>query len=116
LGDEIDGMSFVKALRDPELTALKRPRQALFFHRPGRLESAIREGDFKLRIAWQVDGKIAGRELYDVGKNPIEEDNNLIDQNPEKAAALEKRLLEYLESVNAEKPAKKKRKKRKPRS
>lgn len=104
LGNEVDGVSFAKALRDPELTAIERSQPGLIFHRPNRLESAIRQGDFKLRVVWKVNGTVVDRELYDVGKNPVEEGNNMVDQHPEKAAKLEEQLLGYLKSVQAETP------------
>jgi hypothetical protein len=45
-----------------------------------------------------------GRELYNVASNPTEEGNNIIEQEPELAVALEKQILAYLGSVDAEKP------------
>ncbi len=114
LGDEVDGVSFKAALSDPDKATIKRPDGALFFHRPGKKESTIRQGKFKLRLVWNKDGTIASHELYQVDPNPVEEGNNIADAHPEKAAALKKRLLDYLASVDAEtvKPAASKKKKK----
>ncbi len=98
------------------MEAVQRPNNSLIFHRPGRyLESAIREGEYKLFIKWTPEGNIESRELYQVHRNPIEYGNDLADDNPSKVAVMEKRLLDYLTQVNAEKPAPKdiKRKRRK---
>ena len=116
LGDEIDGVSFLPVLHDPAMEAVQRPNNSLIFHRPGRyLESAIREGEYKLFIKWTPEGNIESRELYQVHRNPIEYGNDLADDNPSKVAVMEKRLLDYLVTVNAEKPVSKdiKRKRRK---
>lgn len=112
---ELDGKSFVPALRDPGLKRLADKPRALYFHRPKRLESVIRVGFHKLRIAWQANGKIRERELYNVAGKVTEEGNNIIQKKPELAASMERRLLAYLESVNAEKaqPNTKRKKKRK---
>ena len=101
LGGEVDGVSFAEALRDPKLEEIK--RSPLIFHRPRKLESAIRDSDFKLRIAWKSNGDIGSRELYNVASNPVEQGNNCLDKHPEKATALETQLLNYLKSVDAEK-------------
>jgi arylsulfatase A len=115
LGDEIDGVSFKAALSNPAKAKIKRPQQALFFHRPGRKESTIRQNEYKLRLVWNPDGTIASRELYQVDPNPVEEGNNIVDAHPEKADALQTLLLDYLKSVDAEtpKPSAPKRKKKK---
>ncbi|MEM8955107.1 MAG: sulfatase, partial [Verrucomicrobiota bacterium] len=115
LGDEIDGASFKSALFRPDKKQIKRPQEALFFHRPGKKESAIRRDDHKLRVVWNTDGTIASRELYKVDPNPIEEGYNIADAHPETADLLQKQLLDYLESVDAEtpKPPAPKRKKKK---
>jgi arylsulfatase A len=104
LGAEIDGTSFKRILAVPQTTSLKRPHDALIFHRPGKRESAIRQGDHKLFVNWDIKGKVTASELYRVDANPTEEGNGLKKQNPRKAADLQKLLLNYLESVNAEKP------------
>ncbi|MEM9283082.1 MAG: sulfatase [Verrucomicrobiota bacterium] len=101
LGEGIDGVSFKPALMDPK-AAINRSG-ALIFHRPGKLESTIRKGNFKLRLTWNPDNSVAGRELYNVGSNPTEEGNEISSKNPEKADSLQRQLLVYLESVDAEK-------------
>ena len=109
LDDEIDGVSFCPVLHDPATEAVQRPGNSLIFHRPGRyLESAIREGEFKLFIKWTPQGSIDTRELYRVHENPTEHGHDLAQDNPERVDAMEKRLLDYLARVNAEKPDPKK--------
>ena len=68
------------------------------------LQSAIREAVYKLFVNWTPQGKIASRELYRVNENAIEQGHDLAQKEEGRADALEKRLLEYLSSVNAEKP------------
>ena len=114
LSDEIDGVSFRPVLHDPATKAVQRPGNSLIFHRPGRyLESAIREGEFKLFIKWTPEGNIESRELYQVDGNPTEHGNDLAGDNPSKVAAMEKRLLDYLAAVHAEKPTQKSAKRKK---
>ena len=109
LGDEIDGVSFRPVLHDPATKAVQRPGNALIFHRPGRyLESAIREGEYKLFVKWTPQGSIDTRELYRVHLNPTEHGHDLAQDNPERVNAMEKQLLDYLTRVNAEKPEPKK--------
>ncbi|MEM6278807.1 MAG: sulfatase-like hydrolase/transferase, partial [Verrucomicrobiota bacterium] len=85
LSDEtVDGVSFKAQLSDPE-AKLDRPGKALYFHRPGKKESTIRRGNFKLRLTWNDDNTVAGRELYQVEPNPTEEGNEITAENPEKA-------------------------------
>ena len=105
LGDEIDGGSFCSVLNDPATGVVQRPGNALIFHRPGRyLESAIREGEYKLFVKWTPQGSIDTRELYRVHVNPTEYGHDLAQDNPERVDAMEKQLLDYLARVNAEKP------------
>lgn len=104
LGNEIDGTSFKSVLHNPKTQSLDRPNDALIFHRPRRLESAIRKGQHKLFVKWTPQGKIKVTELYQVDPRPTEEGHDLADKNPQKVAALKKQLLQFLESVDAEKP------------
>jgi len=104
LGDEIDGASFKSVLHNSQTRSIERPNDALIFHRPGRFESAIRNGRHKLFVRWTPQGKIAATELYEVDSNPAEQGRNLATEDPNKAEALKKQLLGYLESVDAEKP------------
>ena len=109
LGDEIDGGSFYSVLNNPATGVVQRPGNALIFHRPGRyLESAIREGEYKLFVKWTPQGSIDTRELYRVHLNPTEHGHDLAQDNPERVNAMEKQLLDYLTRVNAEKPDPKK--------
>ncbi|MDF1754472.1 MAG: sulfatase [Verrucomicrobiales bacterium] len=101
LSPEVDGISFAKLLKDPGAT-LQRPQKALFFHRPGKRESAVRQGDLKLFVNWNPKGEINSRELYQVEPNPRERGHNIASKHPEKADAMQSLLLGYLKSVNAE--------------
>lgn len=111
LGEEVDGVSFRRLLEKPDGPSLKRATGALVFHRPGRRESAIRDDQFKLFIKWTPQGKIAATELYQVDRNPTEEGHDLADKHPKEVAALRSQLLDYLASVDAEKPTPNQRKK-----
>ncbi|MEM7603563.1 MAG: sulfatase-like hydrolase/transferase, partial [Verrucomicrobiota bacterium] len=113
LGEEVDGVSFVQAMWDPDLAEINRPQQGLFFHRPGRFESAVRDGGFKLRLEWNENNEVTGRQLFRVGQNPTEGGNDVSTDHPKKATEMEKRLLDYLAAVDAEKAVAKKRKKAK---
>ena len=101
LGAEIDGVSFRPVLMNPEQAGIAR---ALIFHRPGKFESAIRHGDHKLFVKWNAKGEVDSTELYQLDPNPTEEGRDLKAGQLQTAAELQKRLLGYLESVNAEKP------------
>lgn len=103
-GDNIDGVSFRSLLSDPSKRREGEPDRALYFHRPGKYESAIRKGDYKLRLGWQGNGEIKTRELYEVATNPTEEGRNMIEALPDLAASLEDELVAFLDSVDAEKP------------
>jgi len=105
LTDEIDGVSIRPLLSNPN-ASIYRPQNSLFFHRPRRNFSAIRQGDYKLMVFWTPDGTIRSRELYHVNPDPREEGRNIADKETGKANALQTTLLAHLKSVNAEKPAK----------
>jgi arylsulfatase A len=110
---EVDGISIRPVLTDPVLTdpvkgKLDRRHNALFFHRPDKGYSAIRQGEYKLMLFWNKDGSIKSRELYKVDPDPREENYNIAAAQPEKVALLEKILLDQLKSVNAETPDRKK--------
>ena len=112
LGNTIDGVSFRQLLDKPGLESIERAQDALIFHRPGKLESAIRAGQHKLFVKWTVQGQIANRELYRVDENPTEHGNDIAESNPDLVKKLEKTLLDYLDSVDAEKPKPRQPKKR----
>jgi arylsulfatase A-like enzyme len=98
----MDGRSFVTLLRG-------RPGKVrdLFWHYPhyspqkGRPAAAIRNGDDKLILFFE-EGRV---ELYNL-KNDIGESNDLALTQPAKAAAMRKRLEEWLRTTGAQIPAK----------
>lgn len=103
LTSEVDGVSIAPLLAKPR-GGLERPQGALFFHRPGRRMSAVRQGAWKLMVFWTQAGEVASRELYHVGKNPREvAGRDLATVEAEKAEAMETLLLDYLKEVDAEK-------------
>lgn len=102
LSDEIDGTSFAAALLQPDDAALERRHEALFFHRPRRGFSAIRQGDDKLLVFWNASGNVRESELYRVEPNPREENFNIAADEPARVQDLQQRLLDYLTSVDAE--------------
>jgi hypothetical protein len=89
--------SFKSILENVNTEKLNRKDDELIFHYYGQAHSAIRVGDFKLIKFW----KTKKLELYNL-KDDIGEINDLSKANPEKAKALESRLMAYLESVHAE--------------
>ena len=99
---EVDGRSFAPLLADPQNGLFDRDR-ALFFHRPGRRQSAVRQGPDKLLVEWTPQGQIKQRQLFRVDPDPREV-NDLAGKEPARAAALEKLLLTQLDAVNAEMP------------
>ncbi len=105
LTDEIDGSSFHALLSDPASENFKRGGDALFFHRPRRGFSAIRQGNDKLMLFWNPNGEVRKRELYQVAPDPRETGRNLANQHPERAKELTALLQSHLKSVNAETPA-----------
>ncbi len=96
--DELDGISFTGALAGVDPADQVRP---LFFHRPGKGESALRYGAFKLLLRWNAQGDVASTALYNVAATPIEENQDITDQ-PVKAAELKQLLLAHLKAVDAE--------------
>lgn len=102
LTNEVDGASIVPLLKDETVDAFLRPQKGLFFHRPRRSMSAIREGDYKLMLYWNNDGTIDRHELYKVDPNPTEEGYEITDLYPVTAEQLRNRLLAHLYLVDAE--------------
>jgi len=96
----IDGESLVPLLKGG--ASLK--RDALYWYYPAYHHStpalAIREGDYKL-IEFLEDGRL---ELYNL-EDDIEEQRNLAEKMPEKAAKLRERLRRWCTSVGARLPA-----------
>jgi arylsulfatase A len=97
--DYVDGGSFVSLLDGGE-GEIDRPSDALYFHRyASYLHSSIRVGDHKLLKFWHDHpNHEAGIELYDLSAD-IGETNDLAERLPGKARELERRLLDYIESV-----------------
>ena len=104
LTTDVDGVSIRRLLNDPRTTTLGRKDDAIYFHRPGRGFSVIRQGDHKLLVFWQKEGTIARRELYEVGENPVEEGRDVFKNNKAKANEMQGTLLSFLKSVAAETP------------
>ena len=100
--DEVDGISIRRLLTDPQGADIARPHNALYFHRPRRKFSAIRQGDFKLMLHWNANGKVRARELYQVNPNPREQGRDISGQEPERTKSLKALLLDHLKQVNAE--------------
>jgi arylsulfatase A-like enzyme len=101
LAGEIDGVSLRPLLGNPDAT-LSRPQQAVFFHRPQRRVSAVRQGDYKLLLTWEPNGQVRSRSLYDLNPDPREDGRDIAEQEPERAEAMQALLLRHLESVDAE--------------
>ena len=62
----------------------------------------IRQGDFKLLLNWDRQGRVASRELYRIAPDPREHGRDVAGQERERAARMEATLLAYLKSVKAE--------------
>tara|TARA_R110002049_G_scaffold285698_4_gene467132 strand:+ start:318652 stop:320088 length:1437 start_codon:yes stop_codon:yes gene_type:complete len=114
LTDEVDGVSFAALLSDPSDGSLNRLHDAIYFHRPDRLFSAIRTPDQKLMLFWKRNGEVDRHELFDMKASPVEEGNDRAAVDPGKAKKLQGSLVNYLESIGADKPRPNKRKAKKP--
>jgi arylsulfatase A-like enzyme len=102
VGQPVDGVSL-----EPLLTAGRVPEaRPLYWHYPhysnqgGRPGGAIREGSWKL-IEHYETGR---RELFNVERDP-KESNNLVEQQPERVAAMAAKLAAWREAVHAQMPA-----------
>lgn len=97
--DGIDGKSLVPVLKEAQKTL----ERDLFWHFPhyhaggDSPYSAIRSGNFRL-IEFHESGNL---ELYHLGKD-LSESKNLVEENPDKASELHRRLEEWLEKVGAQ--------------
>lgn len=107
-GHVLDGASYAQLLIGALGTASRAP---LFWHFPGYLGArnntwrttpagAIRAGDWKL-VEFFEDHHV---ELYDL-KHDISEERNLAAANPERAAALQKQLADWRQSLGAKMPS-----------
>lgn len=107
LPNEIDGGSFRTALENGGVGEVKRGFEGLVFHRPLRRNdpfSAIRVGDYKLLVKYETAARSRQRLLFDLAQD-VGEQRDLTAEMPDKAAELEALLLGYLNSVDAESPA-----------
>lgn len=105
---QLDGISLVSLIK----TGAAPARDTLYWHYPhyhpaGKGPSdAIREGDWKLVEFFE--GTIAGRgeglELFNL-RDDVGETTNLAQSQPERVAALRKRLAKWRESVGAQLPS-----------
>lgn len=102
LSKEIDGSSIKPLFKDPDNGEVKRPANALYFSRPERKYSVIRQGEYKLMVYWNKDGEYDKRRLFKFAPDPREEGKDIAAQNPEKADELQNLLVNYLKSVNAQ--------------
>lgn len=106
LPDDIDGGSFRTLLENGGVGVVKRPLDAIVFHRPLHRrdpQSTIRMGDWKLVILWKIRKRPRQRLLFNLADD-VGEQHDLSSQLPEKADQLERVLLDYLKQVKAEKP------------
>lgn len=88
LPDIVDGVSFKPLFTDADRPEFNRPGNAIFFHRPRRGASVIRSDTHKLKLQWDKNGKIAGRELFDLTQD-LAEANDLADQESHLADRLQ---------------------------
>lgn len=105
LTGDVDGVSIRRLFSEPDAGLSDRPDNAVVFHRPGRGVSAIRQSQHKLMVYWKADGTVQRRELYDVGDNPVEQNRDIAAMNLKRADELQAVLVQFLKSVDAEKPA-----------
>lgn len=104
LPKEVDGGDLGPLLENAGAGSVQRPLPGLVFHRPASKQqpsSALRQGDYKLTLIWSGPWQVKHRELFNLAED-IGERNNLADSMPEKAAEMERLLVGYLKSVNAE--------------
>ncbi len=95
--DEVDGISLASYLGGEEDLAAR----PLFFHRPGKLCSAVRHGAHKLYVEWNRNGTVREKSLYKVAEDPREEGHEVTDAE-DISAQLEEALMAHLTAVDAE--------------
>ncbi len=101
----VEGGSLATLLRGDGKAAVKRPREELVFHFPHYDQdndgpaSVVLLGNLKAYKSYE-SGELR---LFDLSKD-LGERTDLAKQMPDKAAELERRLSEYLKSVNAQMP------------
>ncbi len=95
-----DGVSLLPLLNGDTI-----PSRPLYWHYPhygnqgGDPAAMIREGHWKLIHYWEDDSY----ELYDLTKD-LSEQHDVVDQHPQIAEKMNRKLLEWLQSVNAKYP------------
>lgn len=105
LPTSIEGGSLAATLRGDGKAAVKRPREEMIFHFPhydldnDGPATVMLLGNLKAYKSYET-GELR---LYDLSKD-LGEKNDLAKQIPDKAAELDRRLTEYLKSVNAQMP------------
>ena len=99
---EIDGVSLEPLWLRPKEATVTRPAGGLIFHRPAVRLSALRQGEYKLLLNWDRQGKVASRELYRFAPDPREEGRDIAKQKSERVERMQAALLAYLKTVNAE--------------
>ena len=99
LPEDLDGGSFRTLLENGGQSAVRRPVEALVFHRyaDGYPHSAIRLGDYKLIKFWRPERLL----LFNL-KDDIGETRNIAAVLPDKTRDLHERLMAYLRAVDAE--------------
>jgi arylsulfatase A-like enzyme len=101
LPEDHDGCSLRPLFQNGERGRISRSVEGLVFHFPdfqGVSMSAIRLGDYKLLKDWET-GRIHLYNLVD----DLGETQDLVAKMPQKADELYRKLMDYLNSVNAEK-------------
>jgi arylsulfatase A-like enzyme len=100
LPENVDGGSIATLLKNPAEETVNRQEEALFFHRPERYFSVVRQGKYKLIAFWNSMGAIRGRELYEVDSDPREiGERDIAFENPEKADELQTLLLTHFKNT-----------------
>lgn len=85
----IDGLDITELIHGKG----KSPRTEFLYYSKGGALDGLRQGDWKLRAAKGKKGKPGRVELYNIAKD-ISEKTNLADQEPDKVAALTRRMEE----------------------
>jgi arylsulfatase A-like enzyme len=98
LPDEVDGGSFTGVFEDPRGATVSRSAEGLIFHRPNIQRSVYRQGDLKLYVHLDEDGRFVKRQLFNVREDPSEQIDLAMDQ-PEIVTEFEGKLTEFLERV-----------------
>ncbi len=100
LPESIDGINLYEAIMQNESI----PDRTLYWHYPHYMYSdgaeVIRDGSYKY-IEFYKDGR---RELYNLTRDPGE-NNNLINQENEKADTMKSKLYKWLEEIDASMPS-----------